>query len=364
MSGPYIWFASDEIGSMRRGSSGPPLPPVAGPVLWLRADFAPQNASVPLWQDISGNGNDATQTNASFQPTTGVATLNGKPGVTFDGVDDILQTAGVVTTSLEYSLFVVYQNNSPGGNSAIVLNGNASASGWGYFVQSGFRAALNADVAAMTDGAAVSTAEIWSSGYNGSNTNAYVDGLNTAISSPSSIPITPSGSCQIGNFWNISGYAFNGTVFEILIYPSTLSPTDRSTVEAYLGARYGITVTPPAQQVTSLTAPSSGGITFVTGGAGQNFNIYANQNEYAVWFNTGTETQPSTGAFAYIEVDILPTDVASDVQTAAINALTGSGLWTTSGVLIGEVKNLDYGLNPDASDNSSNFTISTPTQGN
>ena len=53
------------------------------------------NGFVTTWYDQSGNGNDATQTTASYQPkiydsSSGVILENGKPTVKFDGTNDFL----------------------------------------------------------------------------------------------------------------------------------------------------------------------------------------------------------------------------------------------------------------------------------
>src|SRR5215831_12515117 len=69
---------------------------VTGLKLWVRAESLvslANNAPVATWKDESGSGNDLVQASASKRPLyqTNVESL---PGVSFDGVDDVLATAG------------------------------------------------------------------------------------------------------------------------------------------------------------------------------------------------------------------------------------------------------------------------------
>ena len=61
--------------------------------LWLRADVLSLagGVAVPVWPDASGNGNHAARALAAEQPVyLASSTLNGRPAVRFDGVDDQL----------------------------------------------------------------------------------------------------------------------------------------------------------------------------------------------------------------------------------------------------------------------------------
>ena len=75
-------------------SSGPLVPP-GTPLLWLRADLGItlNVGNVSAWADQSGNALDLSQGTASAQPLYVASWKNGKPGITFDGVDDVLRRA-------------------------------------------------------------------------------------------------------------------------------------------------------------------------------------------------------------------------------------------------------------------------------
>jgi len=73
------------------------------------------NGFVTTWYDQSGNGYDATQTTAEYQPqivSSGSVILeNGKPAVQFDGVDDYVEISNTLN-SVFTSDFSIYSINS------------------------------------------------------------------------------------------------------------------------------------------------------------------------------------------------------------------------------------------------------------
>jgi hypothetical protein len=79
-----------------------------GAILWLDASALPLNNGDPVayWEDLSNNGNHATQTDQVRMPTWVSGQLNGLPIVRFDGVNDVLSTAEPVLGS-SHTVFVV-----------------------------------------------------------------------------------------------------------------------------------------------------------------------------------------------------------------------------------------------------------------
>ena len=78
--------------------------------LWLKSDAGVvlNGSTVSKWEDQSGNGNDAIQTNANRQPVLVDNELNGKPVLSFDGDDDRLGFTGSSLIS-QMTLFFVYK---------------------------------------------------------------------------------------------------------------------------------------------------------------------------------------------------------------------------------------------------------------
>jgi len=104
--GPKLWRPSD-IGS-----------PIA---LWLDAEdtstITLNGSTVSQWNDKSGNGRDVLQGTATSQPAYGAALINGKPALSFDGVDDAILTATTnVSFSNSASVFAVQNNTATTGN--------------------------------------------------------------------------------------------------------------------------------------------------------------------------------------------------------------------------------------------------------
>ena len=78
--------------------------------LWLKSDegVVLNGSTVSKWMDQSGNGNDALQKNVNRQPVLVENGLNGKPVLSFDGVDDRLGFTGSSLIS-QMTLFFVYK---------------------------------------------------------------------------------------------------------------------------------------------------------------------------------------------------------------------------------------------------------------
>jgi hypothetical protein len=78
--------------------------------LWLKSDVGVvlNGSTVSKWEDQSGNGNDALQSNVNRQPVLLENELNGKPVLSFDGVDDRLGFTGSSLIS-RMTMFFVYK---------------------------------------------------------------------------------------------------------------------------------------------------------------------------------------------------------------------------------------------------------------
>ena len=111
--------------------------PTAGLQLWLKADAEVDalNGTVSGWHDQSGNGNDAIQTNTSRRPLLVANALNGKPVLSFDGVNDKLGLTGS-TPMTQFTLFMVVKNNAPvpGQEHSDHVMAFGAPTGDGYFV--------------------------------------------------------------------------------------------------------------------------------------------------------------------------------------------------------------------------------------
>lgn len=215
---------------------GPRFEPssIAGLALWFRADSLTLNHNDPVaaWLDSSGNGRNASQGTAGNRPLFQTNVANGRPGVLFDATDDGMSITEFAVVR-PYSIFVVEKpttngasrrtlNNQAGANTLIsagrdnlntcFINGNVSDA----FVAAGTVAVLNLQVSASA------------------TTLYFINGVNQAQVTPASA------DCSLASLgWNATSPEPAGTtLFEVLVYTSDLTATQRSLVQNYLNTRW------------------------------------------------------------------------------------------------------------------------------
>jgi hypothetical protein len=230
-------------------------------IVTLLAFVGSDNGEIVIWYDQSGNGRHAVST-AGRRPrivSNGVLqTEGGKPAILFDGVDDYLAAPSPLIDTT-HSLFVLFtpkiENEfgtvfgqwssgqigrfylianqiSSGAASAGFLNlANTTATGGGG--GSGFAAEVAiSNTPTLITSISSTGSEQWKLFKNGTEwdsatiTSVYT-GVNSAIGS-----LNGTGSLL----------PFDGTVSELISFPSALSTTDRQTLERNQGKYYSITV--------------------------------------------------------------------------------------------------------------------------
>src|SRR5262249_35914716 len=87
------------------------------------------SGNISTWSDVSGAGNDATQSNAADRPALVDDAINGLPAASFNGSSDSLSLpAGFTDFSSGCSLFVLAKPDSVTSGAALLDLGNGSAS--------------------------------------------------------------------------------------------------------------------------------------------------------------------------------------------------------------------------------------------
>jgi hypothetical protein len=230
-------------------------------VVTLLAFVGLANGEIVIWYDQSGNGRHAVST-AGRRPRIvsngAIETQNGKPEIRFDGVDDYL-AAPVPLIDTTHSLFILFtptienefgtvfgqwfsgqigrfyviaNQESAGPISAGRLNvANTTATGGGGI------GGLAADVAISNAPTLITSisstgSEQWKLFKNGAEWDSATitsvfTGVNSGIGS-----LNGTGSLL----------PFDGTVSELISFPSALSTTNRQTLERNQGKYYSITV--------------------------------------------------------------------------------------------------------------------------
>jgi hypothetical protein len=226
------------------------------PALWL-SDTGTNTAQ---WDDISGNGRHATQSNSSFRPSIVTNALNGRQVRRFDGTNDALDsadwyaqdiTAVIVgkTTSITTEQYFVSKFNSANGNrehlfgltatnrSRILKNSSGTLGADNQFFDSSASVGTDFRVLSFLKNGTAALLSINGAVENGSfATSAVFDGI---------------AAWRIGGTENGSNF-LNGDIAEILVFPTALSTADRQKVEQYLAFKYGIIEAMSAQQVADF----------------------------------------------------------------------------------------------------------------
>jgi hypothetical protein len=214
-----------------------PLDDVSGLVVWLNADDVQgsQFDPVTVWEDKSGNNNDATNGLSYRWPALFVNQINGHNAVRFDGSDESLLSINV--SQPDTIIFVAHYISGErlmdnGGESNRQPLQYLSSDGMGVYL-------LPAAQYFSGTGSSPSTYNILEYAIGGAASALYHNGEQVATASLVS-----------GNLVNpyIGGAGDNATfvaadIAEVLIYNKILSTEERVGVEDYLSAKYGIPVT-------------------------------------------------------------------------------------------------------------------------
>lgn len=209
---------------------------------WAADSLALSNgAAVSSLPDLSGNGFTFVQATGGNQPTFNTNQQNGKPGLTFAGSQ--FMTAGVPVTGQVFSMFAVLKNTSAASGVRGCFHVGEN-SGFSFNVNTGpVRNMQSRGAADMDDGAATLNTELWSGTRATGPTvwTFYLNGVSQSITSTNATMTSAATSSVLGKFDNaLGGFAWVGSIFEVLVYDAVLSSTDRAKVEAYLNSKWAV----------------------------------------------------------------------------------------------------------------------------
>lgn len=220
--------------------------------LWLDIDrgitVTTDGASIALWSDQSGNGNDALQTVVSNQPTYRTGVVNGKSSLRFDGSDDWM---GITMNANETNVtkFIVFKTRGGDGSGSIIATSTpVSASAGSHDRQFGLLGNKVANrlwsvqtVSSSTD-FNDNSSHILNVNYGASlsGQEIYADGLFQISGNKPSSDFNWDEGLVIGghNYW---GY-LNCDLMEIIEYSSIANTAQRIIIENYLAAKYNVSL--------------------------------------------------------------------------------------------------------------------------
>lgn len=194
---------------------------------------------VPLWVDKSGYGNNALQSNASYQPINTANQINTKQALVLDGSNDYMATAAFAGGNLTIStMFFVAKRAVSGVGSA------------GMYLADGIDSS-NRQAILSTD----TTQILWSFAGGGVNTSTvadtathihcctfagdasstyYLDGINIGTANIGSNQLA---GLTIGARYNLIQF-LNGIIGEVIIYNRVLSATEITQINNYLANKW------------------------------------------------------------------------------------------------------------------------------
>lgn len=215
--------------------------------LWLRADAGvakDTSGYVGTWEDLSGTGNHAVQTNTTNKPLWVDNVINGKPVIRFDGVNDFLSIPGLTGAMNDFTVIFMLRPASLNNYNQKLLATGA----WGQFVM---HADANGGLYAGTDIAtriepSTSTYkrgnyskdvfQRWAYTYSSvsGKGSIYIDDYNVPEPKTQTAPNNWSGF-ELGE--NGSG-TIHGDVTEVFIYDKALTDAERIHIISYLNTKY------------------------------------------------------------------------------------------------------------------------------
>lgn len=228
---------------------------LSGLAFWYDAARSPivaAGGAVERWDDISGNDNHAGQASSGQRPTK-TTDGEGRPLVSFDGVDDALLVAAPPDLSAGVTVFVAYRIRTPADFRRIVAAGAADSTDNADFFafQNEFAADKeiqlfrNATEPAIVKG--VDSGELQFAIFTFDDDSVRLRDLNGEVSDGNtSTPFGTPAAVSLGAGLNNGATFSYGAVdlYEVGLYNRVLSDAELDQLEAYLKTRRGLAWNP------------------------------------------------------------------------------------------------------------------------
>lgn len=200
--------------------------------------LATNTQTVQQWTDKSTSAKNLTQASAGLRPVYNTNVQNGLPIITFDGSDDVLQTAAMTLNQPEH-IFIMFRQVSWTGNDR-VWDGVSGLNAMTLYQRSatpqlGMYAGADAP---NTTGLAVNTFGILDCLYSSSASTIRV---NNGAKTTGDASTNNAGGFSLGADATLF-QAGNIGVGEVLIYNVALSDANAAKVIRYLGTKWGVTI--------------------------------------------------------------------------------------------------------------------------
>lgn len=216
---------------------------IAGCKLWLdSSDLTTITKDggnlVSQWNDKSGEGNHVTQATGTNQPLWVDAVRNGKAIIRFDGVDNYMQKTTFAGGSLQpKTIFIVTTTPADSGIARYLFDGGGAATRTAIYsddtnmnMSTDFASTLS--YAKPVDG----TWKYWTGKYNGASSDFRENATSKATGATGA---TAMDGITLATRYNFTTSFANIDIAEILIYDTSLSAGDITSIESYLASKWG-----------------------------------------------------------------------------------------------------------------------------
>ncbi|MBI3133418.1 MAG: T9SS type A sorting domain-containing protein [Bacteroidetes bacterium] len=220
-------------------------------VIWLDANTLnlSNGNSVSSFTDVSGNSNNFTQALSTKQPIFTTGAVNGLPALSYDGVDDVLNSGSIAALeSANLTYFIVFRRSSLKLQYIIGANYASSDKKWVNYTNSANNLLISAHYSPT-----IKYTSFNEPGGAFTFTSSHITPTSisqrrqgTLMGTTTGAYTVPTGHNKVtlGNvpFTTWQNCALSGYIAEVVIYNSALNNLERILVENYLGAKYNMAV--------------------------------------------------------------------------------------------------------------------------
>jgi hypothetical protein len=186
---------------------------------------------VGYWADKSGNGLNVTQAVTVSKPTLQLNELGGKPGIRFDGSNDVLASAAF-SRAVPFSIVAVFRHTTgTQATTAVILAGD-NGTGLYVFGTNDTFFAFTAGGSIQTPAASVDTSPhilvMCATGAAGSSLT--MDGVAS----------TGTLNATLGALLRMGAVSLDGDIFEAMVYNTALTVGQVAAISNYLNSKWGV----------------------------------------------------------------------------------------------------------------------------
>jgi hypothetical protein len=265
---------------------------------------------VSTWPDLSGNGDNATQTNLTFAPTYVTGALNGFPVVRFNAAaSNYLAFARPVQD--DFTIFCVFRSTQGFGSGTLYWQGAGLVNGEVAGVATDFGSCLfaNGQVCAGTGNpdVAVNSAPGFNDGQPHLMTfkraemigqvDLFVDGAYQGSTIGTTSSLVAPGRLVLGAQQTLLDY-LSADIAEVKIYDSPLSDSDRVLQENNLIYKWGIRPLPSLSATNVNASAKSLTISWPSSANGWGLYFATNLTSPVIWFPVTNALGSNNGQFS------------------------------------------------------------------